>query len=255
MCELFGFSASRETNITKYLNEFFAHSKDHPHGWGLAHFEGGSAVLHTEPVSARESSLLPKLLKNGLTAKTALAHIRKATVGGIKPENCHPFFLTDVLGNGWTLMHNGTIFSGLELIPYTSKQIGDTDSERILLYLIDKINTAEQAKNSGLNSYERFKIIEQMISELSYRNKLNLIIFDGNHMYIHVNMRNTLFCQATDYGVCFATVPLNGGHWEHVPMTTLLVYQDGRLKYKGKNHHNEYEDAMNSISASYSYNI
>ena len=255
MCELFGFSSSRETNITKYLIEFFTHSTEHPNGWGLAEFSDGKTVLHTEPVCALESVLLPELMKKEIFSKAVMAHIRKATVGGIKPENCHPFFMTDAGGNCWTLMHNGTIFSGRELIPYTLKQSGDTDSERILLYLIDKINMAEEKKNAALNSFERFGIVEQMISELSYRNKLNLIIYDTEYLYVHVNMENTLFYQTTGGGICFATSPLNDEQWEHVPMTTLLVYQDGRLKYRGKNHHNKYVDLMSAAGAAYSYDI
>lgn len=255
MCELFGFSSGCEMNMKQYLTEFFSHSTQHPNGWGLAEFKGDAPILRTEPISAYKSTLLHKIIEEGISAKILMAHIRKATVGGIRPENCHPFFMRDNMGNGWTLMHNGTIFSGLELIPYTSKQKGDTDSERILMYLIDKINDAAEKRENGLNSFERFKVVEQMISELSYRNKLNLIIFDGNQMYVHVNMKDTLFYQEETGGICFATVPLNNRKWEPVPLTSLLVYRDGHLKYKGKNHHNEYVDAMNSISASYSYNI
>lgn len=255
MCEMLGFSSQEEKDITAYLNEFFSHSVNNPNGWGLEKIDSSSVLLRTEETSAENSLLLPELLKDGISSKTVLAHIRKATVGGVNPKNCHPFIREDNMGRMWSLMHNGTIFSGLELIQYQEKQEGDTDSERILLYLVDRINDMAERKGCKLNSFERFKVVEQVIAVLSYRNKLNLVIYDGEQMYIHVNMKNTLFVKDVGSGIIFATVPLDETGWEAVPLTTLFVYQDGTLKYRGKNHHNEYIDTIGAALQQYDYNI
>ena len=73
-------------------------------------------------------------------AKTALAHIRLATIGNVEQDNCHPFTAVDNSGRTWTLIHNGTIFESDNIGKYVFLQKGETDSERILLYIVDSIN-------------------------------------------------------------------------------------------------------------------
>jgi glutamine amidotransferase len=255
MCELLGFSSLDRRNIGDYLNEFYSHCDTNPNGWGMARFDGPSVTVYTEPVRADKSEKLTRLI--GETGKVGdmLAHIRRATVGGVKPENCHPFVRTDGSGHLWTLMHNGTVFSGLELIKYRSRQLGDTDSERILLYLVDKIDDAARRKGYRLNSYERFRVVEQVIRDLSGRNKLNLIVYDGEQMYVHVNMKDTLYYKTDNSGTVFATVPLDGDGWEPLPLATLFVYRSGRLLYRGECHHNEYVDPISTALRQLDYAI
>ena len=125
MCELLGFSSRRRRNVTPLLREFFSHAERHPHGWGLARFEDASAPqIEKEPVKATESETLRRILDEGVEAQTLLGHIRLATVGTIEYANCHPFSETDNSGRVWTLVHNGTIFSGVALNDYRGVQFG-----------------------------------------------------------------------------------------------------------------------------------
>ncbi len=251
MCELFGLYAHQSKNIKPYLKEFFRHSVRHPNGWGLATFENGYPTVRTEMVSAEKSKVLPDIVNALPDSKILLAHIRRATIGGVKPENCHPFVRSDVSGSTWTLMHNGTIFCGNELNCYKALQNGDTDSERILLYLIDRINERIDKSGRALTLAQRIKAVEQAIGELSYRNKLNLLIFDGSVLYVHVNMRDTLHVKRQDDGAMFSTVPLEPQGWEPLPLNSLLVYDEGNLVYQGENHRNEYIDVMGRITLEY----
>ncbi|MBQ9885518.1 MAG: class II glutamine amidotransferase [Lachnospiraceae bacterium] len=255
MCELFGFCSEKEQNLSGYLTEFFSHSVNHPNGWGYARVDDGKTKVYLEALPAYESADITEAIDNGRAAKVFLGHIRKATIGGIKTLNCHPFVAEDNYGNEWILIHNGTIFSGKELISYESRQSGDTDSERIFLYMLDRINMAAEAKGSDLNSFERFKVIENVISVLSYRNKLNLIIYDGRQMYVHANMRGTLYSKVLGEGICFATVALDDEGWKPVLLNTLFVYDKGVLKYVGRNHHNEYINTIELIGDKVDYTI
>ena len=38
-------------------------------------------------------------------------------------------------------------------------------------------------------------------------------------------------------------------------MTTVLVYQDGTLRYKGRDHHTVYVDTLNDSTMPYDYEI
>ncbi|MGN1030656.1 MAG: class II glutamine amidotransferase, partial [Butyricicoccaceae bacterium] len=58
MCELFGFSSAEPVAINDWLKEFYTHSDQHPHGWGLALLNGHEASIEKEPVQATKSRYL-----------------------------------------------------------------------------------------------------------------------------------------------------------------------------------------------------
>ena len=147
MCEMLGISAKRRREMNAVLREFFSHAERHPHGWGLARFGDGHApLIEKEPVKATESELLGGILGERIEERALLAHIRFATVGTMEYANCHPFSGADDSGRVWTLVHNGTIFSGAVLNDYIGLQFGETDSERILLHLIARVNRAQSSR-------------------------------------------------------------------------------------------------------------
>lgn len=255
MCELFGFTSEYEKDLTPYLTEFFSHSTDHPNGWGIAKRNRGIVDIQTEPVCANKSKIIKEVIDNLLPQNFLLAHIRRATVGSVNIDNCHPFTRYDNDGRQWVLIHNGTIFSGLELLHYQKKQKGTTDSERILLYIIDQLNLAIDKKGSALTQDERINVIESVINVLSHRNKLNLIIYDGEVLYVHTNMKDTLYYKSQNKGTMFATTPLDNEIWNNVPMCVLNVYRDGKLIYTGANHHNEYILSTEFINENFDFNL
>ena len=150
MCELFGLSALNKYEANEYLHSFYAHSTHHPHGWGLACIGRNGALIEKESIPAYKSNYLKERLSQPIEARIMLAHIRYATIGNVEYKNCHPFTGKDNTGRRWTLIHNGTIFDYAPLNSYIQKQIGDTDSERVFLYLIDRLNAAQEKKGSRL---------------------------------------------------------------------------------------------------------
>ena len=240
MCELFGFSAPKAHNLTEDLKRFYAHSVRNPHGWGLAVMNENKSLIEKEPKSAVRSDYLKERLKTPVIGKTVFGHIRYATIGNVEPANCHPFTGTDDRGRTWTLIHNGTIFDYDHLSPYLKAQKGETDSERILLFLVDVMNRAYQQKGGDLDDRERFTILDRMISDMAEGNKLNLLIFDGSVLYVHTNCERTLFSKREGDGTMFATVPIDEDDWQSLPMTRLLGYRSGERIFTGTNHGNEY---------------
>ena len=244
MCEFFGFSADKEMDVRAELSVFFSHGRDNPNGWGFAATQHAPVGILTEPVNAAASETAAHLAQTLPPLRSCLAHIRKATIGEICKENCHPFSGVDRFGRQWVLMHNGTIFNGNELLPFRKVQTGSTDSERILLYLLDRINALASAPDAK----ERISLVENSIQILSWRNKLNLMIYDGEQLYVHVNMHDTLFYTAEDSAVLFATTPLNDRMWQPVELCTLLVYADGKRLYTGKTHDNIFVDVLQFVT-------
>lgn len=253
MCELFGANLLIETSLNGMLAEFFSHSVMHPHGWGLATFKPNSDIpnIIKEPIRAIDSQILKQTLLQDIHEHVVLGHIRYATIGKIESKNCHPYTYKDKFNRQWTLIHNGTIYADTTLLPYKSVQEGSSDSERVLLHIINKVNQ----HSSPLNACDRFHVLNNVVCELSYRNKLNLIVYDGELLYVHTNMKNTLYQKEINGNMFFATVPLDSDEWLPVPMTTLLAYQNGILMYRGTNHRNEFMDSYANIQQNQGYYI
>ncbi|MBO4408830.1 MAG: class II glutamine amidotransferase [Clostridiales bacterium] len=238
MCELFAISSTEKINIQKHLEEFFSRGVHHPHGWGLINIDNMS--LYREPARSDTSEKLKLILSRPFLSKTALAHIRYATIGDIATDNCHPFVGYSVQGTMISLIHNGTLFDGTYTDCYYKLQKGDTDSERLLMYLIEKINREEFRKAGKLNTEEKISVIEELVLELSKNNKLNLIISDGELLYVHSNFKDTLYYSELEGHTLIATVPLKEGEWQNVPFRKLNVWKEGRLILTGSRTTHEY---------------
>ena len=241
MCELLGISAKKKRQWNSVLRSFFSHSIDHPHGWGLAVFpDGGHPALEKDCSEASRSPLLADLLSRPVEAPTLMAHIRRATIGEIKYENCHPFAATDNRGRVWTLAHNGTIFTGANLNAYWCMQTGETDSERILFHIIARVDAEQTRLGRGIDERERFAILSKVVAELAMNNKLNLVVFDGEVLYLHTNFRDSLFYRREGDALLFATRPVDAGAWAPLPFTRLVAVTDGEFVREGLSHGREY---------------
>ena len=178
MCELFGINSEENIQINDYLKEFFSHSYAHPHGWGMACMNENMVQVEKEPMQASKSNYLKERLSVPVQAKNAFAHIRYATIGNVEYRNCHPYTKKDKSGRWWTLIHNGTIFDYAPLNKYVSIQNGDTDSERILLYLVELVDQEERRLQRTLDAKERFWLLDSVIAKMAEGNKLNLMLYD-----------------------------------------------------------------------------
>lgn len=242
MCELFGASSQEPVPVNGLLREFFSHSTEHPDGWGMAVFYENAVSMEKEPLSACRSAYLKERLRHTPAVRNMIAHIRKASIGELCYENCHPFVQRDHSDRAWTLAHNGTIFDCPALEPYARTQAGSTDSERILCHLITRINTAQTAIGRSLNADERFKVADRLVCEITPCNKVNLLIYDGELFYVHTNYANSLYIRKTKGSALFATAPLEPNGWRPMAFTTLCAYQGGSERFRGTCHGNEYLD-------------
>ena len=238
-------------NIVRELKEFYSHAPGNPDGWGLFCKTGSSLLFEKENIRADRSNHLRSLLSGSITAEAAIAHIRLATIGYDEMENTHPFRGYDISEREWIFAHNGTIFESDVLNKYTYEQDGETDSERIFLYILDSMNEAMRRKSGPLDADERFDILQQITAGLAPKNKLNLLIYDGEMLYVHSNYRGSLYERREDGYILFSTRPLQEGKWDEIPFTRLLSYKDGESVREGTSHDTEYIPDECSINALY----
>lgn len=141
------------------------------------------------------------------------------------------------------MLRRGTIFQGPQLEMFKSVQEGQTDSERILYYIIDEVNKKQDELGWPLTPEERFRLLDELVTRLSVGNKLNLLVWDGEYMYVHTNYQGTLHMLQKDADTLwFSTRPLDDAPWQAVPFLRLLVFREGRLVFQGEGGSQEYFD-------------
>jgi glutamine amidotransferase len=230
---LFGFSFKQPQDVSKVLGKFFEFSHKNPHGWGMAIYDDmHTPVLIKEPVAAYRSGILESVIRRSVVANLGIAHIRYASKGAKRYNNTHPFQFV-INQEEWVLAHNGT----LNLENYRVNEYypsGDTDSEKLFCLIADQI--AETDKEN------RIECIDEKISRLAGEGKCNVLMSNGSNLYVHSNLKNSLYKYEDSGRVCFATKVDNENlnKWQPVEINKLFVYKDGELVYEGKAHKNEF---------------
>lgn len=149
MCRLYAMSASEPTRVECSLvhaqNALMQQSRQdaeglvHGHGWGVADYRDGLPLIEKQTWAAFHGEHFKKTAAR-VYARTVVAHVRRATVGGTSIENTHPFHH----GN-WIFAHNGTIPHFPEvrdlMMPHIDPLFqndikGTTDSEHMFYYLL-----------------------------------------------------------------------------------------------------------------------
>jgi len=228
MCEVYGFCGNKPTKLNRYTDEFWLHSRVHQDGFG--YYLADRDLLYVNPHSAM--NYIKGLSKFNFESKLALCHIRFKTHGPASALNCHPFIKYDVRGVKWSLIHNGYIEDSPAVAALGTLQKGDTDSERILLCIVEAINSYYE--HSYIEDPEDFFAhlymqIEIACNELSSLGKTNLIFTDSltNNMYVYMNHPMTLFCLQTDDGVHISTTKLTPENWVAVEPYKLHIFNNG----------------------------
>ena len=136
MCELFGMSARRPTDVNWSLALLRPRGGEigpHSDGWGVAFYEGRAARVFKEPVPAAESGCLAFISDYGFQSRTVVGHIRRANPAtfGRSSANTHPFD-RELGGRSWVFADNGKL-DGLRddpiLLPRRFLPIGETESQ------------------------------------------------------------------------------------------------------------------------------
>ncbi|OGV27174.1 MAG: class II glutamine amidotransferase [Legionellales bacterium RIFCSPHIGHO2_12_FULL_37_14] len=134
-----------------------------------------------------------------LTAKikspTFFGHVRAASVGGINPNNCHPFIYKN-----WLFMHNGGIGDFIEVKRHLRHLLddelyqwikGETDSEHVFALFLQK------AKNKKLDTLH--KIAKVLIATMHTVRKLINTYGNGSPSYFNICLTDGERIIATRY--------------------------------------------------------
>ena len=123
-------------------NALRSQSQEHPDGWGLAWYTNGAPQVVRSLSAAHADEEFARVTRQ-IRSATIVAHVRKASIGGISIENTHPF-----QHGRWIFVHNGTVPEWDTARPLLEEQVdpslrsllrGETDSERCFALFLSKL--------------------------------------------------------------------------------------------------------------------
>ena len=147
MCRLVGYLAPTPVRMNEVLldppNSLQRQAVRNPHGWGVAAYAPGSEtpVVKKSVAPACQDSNFETVSKG--SAAAFIAHVRFATVGGLRKRNCHPFTI-----GRWSFAHNGTVHRVAEIRSEVLAEIdpdlrgkirGGTDSEACFYLFLTRL--------------------------------------------------------------------------------------------------------------------
>ncbi|MEM7588633.1 MAG: class II glutamine amidotransferase [Myxococcota bacterium] len=156
MCRLFGFRSVLQSSVHQSLvnaeNALVVQSQRHRDGWGMAYYVGGFPHVIKSPQFASDDPLFHRV-SGVVSSHTVLAHVRRATQGGLTPSNSHPF-----QHGPWVMGHNGDISQFqqhrhelMHLIANNLRPfvLGETDSEVLFFLFLTHLQSLQEADHKA----------------------------------------------------------------------------------------------------------
>lgn len=251
MCQLLGMNCNVPTDICFSFEGFCArggNTDEHRDGWGIAFFEGLGCRMFLDVQPSANSPIAELVRRYPIHSTNVIAHIRKATVGKVALENCHPF-QRELWGRYWVFAHNGDLLNFPPESEEFYRPVGNTDSERAFCLIL---NTLRQNFPESKPPLEKLDLILQEITQqLSSKGIFNYLLSDGEHLFAYCStklsyiVRQAPFAAAhlideditvdfqelttpSDRVAVIATTPLTDNEvWTPIQSGELLVFQDG----------------------------
>ena len=253
MCQLLGMNGNVPTDICFSFAGFSARggqTDEHVDGWGIAFFEGVGCRMFLDVLPSNASPIAELVRCYPIKSKQIVAHIRKATRGGVSLENCHPF-QRELWGRYWVFAHNGTL-EGFEADPGDHyRAVGTTDSEAAFCHMLEALR--RRFPNREPSRSEIYSALSETTSTLRRYGTFNYLLSDGNVLYTHCSTKlhyvlrqfpfvaaHLIDCDLTvDFGrvthpndkvAIIATLPLTDNEaWEAIEPSRLVMFENGTL--------------------------
>lgn len=247
MCQLLGMNANTPTDVLFSFAGLGHRAEEHRDGFGIAFFEDRGLRLFIDPESALTSPVAEMVRRYPIRSRNVIAHIRKATVGRVALENCHPF-VRELWGRYWVGAHNGDLKGFAPVLHGAFRPVGDTDSEIAFCWLMQELAKA----HAGVPTVEELtRTLRELLPVPAAHGSFNLLLSNGQALFAHAStklhwlVRQHPFGAATladddlsvDFGALtspqdrvavIATEPLTTDEaWTAMAPGTLQVFVDG----------------------------
>ena len=242
MCRLFGQHAPPELDrcvpLCSAPNALRFQSHRHPHGWGIAWYQGGRVRVERGLLPAHADEAFVEAAR-AARSRVVVAHVRDASVGPVSAANTHPF-----TSGRWIFAHNGTVArfrdvarvrSDLEaeIDPSLRRTLrGQTDSERCFLIFLTRMHGRGSAAAATLGQVKAAlrattETIRRIADQHSARpSSLNFLVTDGRVLAASRHGRDLHVAEAAGAERSFvvASEPIGEAAWKVVPEGTVVGY-------------------------------
>ena len=161
--------------------------REAPFGWGFAWYPGQTecALVVKDPTSIGDNAMT-KLLSDWerFHSTVFVCHLRGAA-RTIREEDTHPFSRS-YAGRDWVFAHNGDLEGDLKEVlplhdPLLFKPIGNTDSERVLSWLLQEFHARGKERIADFGFPELFALFKQ----LDALGTANFVFTDGIDLCVY----------------------------------------------------------------------
>jgi len=185
MCQLLGMNCATPTDVTFSFTGFALRgggTDHHGDGFGIAFFEEKACRLLIDNQPAASSPIAELIKSYPIKSKNVIAHIRKATQGVVRLENCHPF-MRELWGRHWIFAHNGDLLDYDPFLSGVYQPVGDTDSERAFCSILQALRKRFPGSQPPLG--ELFQTLEEITRDGSRHGVFNYLLSNGRALFAH----------------------------------------------------------------------
>jgi len=253
MCELLGMNCNVPTDICFSFSGFRRRGGAtgvHSDGWGIGFFEGKGVRLFLDPEPSAHSPVAELVRTYPIHSLNVIAHIRKATQGRVALENTHPFG-RELWGRQWLFAHNGNLPHFQPLLEGSPTPVGDTDSERIFCWLLQRLRHRFGATPPLSDAL--FTELHTLTLAFAGLGISNYLLSNGEILVAHCSTRLSFIIRQSPFGeahlsdedltidfsrvttpddrvAVIATLPLTDNEaWTEMHPGSLWMFQDGTV--------------------------
>ena len=157
----------------------------HADGWGIAFFEERGVRLFVDPTAASASPVADLIRRYPIKSKNVISHIRKATVGEVRLENCHPF-VRELWGRYWVFAHNGDLKDYAPRLHGQFRPVGSTDSEQAFCWLMQEL---AKAHASVPPVDELTRTLAELVPQVARFGTFNFLLSNGEALWAHASTK------------------------------------------------------------------
>ena len=181
MCQLLGMNANTPTDVVFSFTGLATRASEHKDGFGIAFFEE-RGLRHFIDRDAATGSPVAQMIKHyPIKSEVVIAHIRKATVGTVALQNCHPF-VRELWGRYWVFAHNGDLKDYAPRLHGSFRPVGSTDSELAFCWLMQEL---AKAHASVPTVQELTHTLRELLPQPAAHGTFNVLLSNGQALWAH----------------------------------------------------------------------
>src|SRR5450759_1171886 len=194
MCQLLGMNSHLPASLTlsfSGLSQRGGGTAHHSDGCGIAFFESngetpGKGVRFFVDKEGAATSAIAKMLRTyPIKSHNVIAHVRKATVGAVTLENCHPF-VRELWGRYWVFAHNGDLKNYAPALHGSFRPVGNTDSELAFCWLLQELAKS----HAGVPSVEELTFtLAELVPQIAKHGTFNFLLSNGQALWTHASTK------------------------------------------------------------------